>query len=55
MTSYMKFREWVDASRGPDRVNLYTTNAEYWVRCLAMMQKRNPGWSLYLALETEEF
>ena len=50
----MKFREWVDASGGFIKVSPYTTKVEYWIRLVSMHNKRNPGWSLYLALETEE-
>lgn len=54
MTNYMKFREWVDASGGFGSVGFYSTKMEYWLRQLAMQCKKNPGWSLHLALETEE-
>jgi hypothetical protein len=50
----MKFREWVDASGGGLKLNPYTTRMEYWIRLVAMQNKHNPGWSLYLALESEE-
>lgn len=54
MTEYMKFREWVDASGGPGSVGNYSTKMEYLLNKAAKQNKSNPGWSLYLAMETEE-